>query len=366
MKTNKSILFFIICFLFLVTGCETTNTPIILPEGPITAEMVAEKNAQIKRLSDQIIDIEKQRAEEKLLAAKAASSVKAMVKANEYQPEGRPTEAINEEAKVALKRLPADDPAETVEALKRTIEMIEGKRDEALKMYATARDEAEKKKVEIAEKDKEIKERNKQISERNLWIAELERLSAEEKDKHKKDVETFIKEKNDEIQKIKDEQASKERRWWINATRIVGLGFIVVGGLVMFILKSPGTGGGFLGLGVFIGLLSIFIDWVTAQWWFPWLCGLIIIGILIACGLAIYRMWKIKKLDEMKTAAIQDFKDESLIKDKNAWESFSEHLKYRIGDKNSSWGKAQMKETAALGLINPKAEPANKEIEKEP
>jgi hypothetical protein len=360
----KKYLLILVCFVFLLSSCNTTDTTVILPNGPEAAKLIAEKDAQIKRLSEQIIDIEKARAEEKLLSAKAASSVKGILKANEYQPQGRPTEAINEEAKVALKRLPADDPAETVEALKRAIEMIEGERDVALQNYAKAKQEAEDKKVEIAKKDAEIQKRDKTIEESNIKIGQLEISAREEKEKHARDIADLIAKKDKELEDYKKEMASKERRWWINATRIAGLGLIVIGVLVMFVLKSPGVGGGLTLSGLLIGLISVFIEWLTAQWWFPWLCGLILLAILVYGFFTIKRMWEIKKLDEMKTAAIQDFKDEAMLKDQSAWKNLEEHLKYRMGDKNSTWGKKQMKEAEALGLINLKGEEKLKEIDK--
>ena len=362
----KKCFLILLCLLFLFSGCNTTDSTVILPNGPEAAKLIAEKDAQIKRLSEQIIDIEKVRADEKLLSAKAASSVKGILKANEYQPQGRPTEAINEEAKVALKRLPPDDPVETVEALKRAIEMIEGERDIALQNYAKAKQEAEDKKAEIAKKDIEIQKRDKAIETSNAKIAQLEISAQAEREKHAKDIQDLINKKDKELEDFKKEMASQERRWWINATRIAGLGLVVCGALVMFLLKSPSIGGGLILSGLLIGLMSVFFEWLTAQVWFPWLCVAIGIGILVYAFFTIKRMWEIKKLDEMKTAAIQDFKDEAVLKDSSAWENFSEHLKYRMGDKNSSWGKKQMKEAEALGLINLKAEEQAQSVEKKP
>jgi len=336
--------------------CQSTST-VVAPQGPTATELSAAKDQQIETLKKQAEEQKAQRAREQAEASKAASSIKGgILKANAYQPAGPPTEAINEEAKVALTRLPPDDPAETVAALERAIEMVEGERGKAMALYAAARKEAEVKQQVIVAKDKELEKRDQEISKRDTEIANLTKAAQLEREKAATDLAAALAKKDKELADFKAEIASKERRWWINATRIAGLGLIVLGALAAFILKAFPEGAGLVGAGLFIGLTSIFIDWLTAQVWFPWLCVAVGVGALIAGYFAVRRMWKIKKLDEMKTAALQDAKDESTTLGDDAWEKLSEHLKYRMGDKNSFWGKAQMKEVAALGLVNPAAE----------
>lgn len=363
----KQIIFIVLFSVLLMgnMGCESPSSTVILPDGPQTAALVAKKDEQIKTLEKQKDEILNQRKAENELAAKAASSVKGILKANEYQPDGRPTEAIKEEASVALKRLPPDDPNETVKALERTIEMIEGKRDEALKMYSEAKNEAEKKKLEIVEKDKEIEKRDAAIAKAQKDIERLQTASSEEKEKNKKDLQAFLEKKDRELADFKKEIASRERLWWVNATRIAGLGLIILGAVAMALFKALPEGGGLIAGGVIIGVVSIFINWLTAQWWFPWACGLFLLMIVFLVGYVLYRTWKIKILHTKTVSALQDLRDESKTTGEDTWERVSEHLKYRVGDKKSFWGKQQVSEIASLGLINPDGEKAF-DVEKQP
>lgn len=357
MKKLRNLLAILLLACFMMgSQCQTTST-VVAPQGPTATELNAVKDEQIATLKKQAEEQKAQRAREQAEASKAASSIKGgILKANAYQLPGPPTDAINEEAKVALTRLPADDPAETVASLERAIKMIEGKREEALALYAAARKEAEVKQQVIVAKDKELEKRDKDIAARDSQINELTKAAQIEREEAAKLLKKTIEDKDKELADFKKEMASKERRWWINATRIAGLGLIVLGALAAFILKAFPEGAGLVGAGLFIGLTSIFIDWLTAQVWFPWLCVAVGVGTLVAGYFAVRRMWKIKKLDEMKTAAIQDAKDESTTLGDGTWEKLSEHLKYRMGDKNSFWGKEQKKAAAELGLINPAAE----------
>jgi hypothetical protein len=127
-----------------------------------------------------------------------------------------------------------------------------------------------------------------------------------------------------------------------------------VGGAVLAIVfHIVPEGAAFVGVGVVIGLVSIFIDWLAAQIWFPWACGGIILALLTAGGFALYRMWKQKTLQVKVTAALQDLKDESTTIGNDLWSKVSEHLDYRLGEKD---GAAQKKLVASLGLVNPTAE----------
>lgn len=361
MKKLRNLLTILLLACFMMgSQCQTTST-VVAPQGPTAAALSLEKDKQIAELKKQAEEQKVQREREQAEASKAASSIKGgILKANGYQPPGPPTDAINEEAQVALTRLPPDDPAETVASLERAIKMIEGKREEALALYAAARKDAEVKQQVIVAKDKELENRDKEIATRDGRISELEKAAKAEREKAAVDLAKALEKKDKELADYKKEMASRERRWWINATRIAGLGLIVLGALAAFILKAFPEGAGLVGAGLFIGLTSIFIDWLTAQVWFPWLCVAVGIGALVAGYFAVRRMWKIKKLDEMKTAALQDAKDESTTLGDGTWEKLSEHLKYRMGDKNSFWGKEQKKVVAELGLINPAAEAAPK------
>lgn len=322
----------------------------------MSAALNQTKDEQLKALNDRLAAEREQRDKESAEAAKAASSVKGILKANDYQPAGRPTDAVKEEAQVALTRLPPDDPAETVKALQRAIEMVEGQRDKALADYRAATSEARAAQDMIAAKDKELAGKDAEIAARDKTLAQQRIDATAEREAQRKTLQGVIDNKDKEIQRIKDEQASKERRWWINSTRIAGLGLIIVGIVLLAVFKLPIEGGGLAAGGVLIALLSMFLEWLIAQWWFFPLCALIILSILIVGGRAIYRMWQKNELHNKTTAALQDLKDEAMTLGTNTWSTVEDHIKYRLGNKTSYWGSAQSKTVADLGLVNPNEE----------
>lgn len=352
---KKYILSLLLGLTILISGCENTNWT-ILPQGPKMTELLKAKDEQIATQSKQISDLQAVRESEWKEASRAASSVKGILKANEYVEPILPKEAIGAEAEVAQKRLPPDDPAETVRALERVMLIITGQRDEAQRKYAEVFKEIQLVREEIEKREQAIAQRDAEIKARDTQIAQLTQAAQAESEKHKNDVKNLIAQKEREKEELRKEYESRERAQWVLWTRIAGLVLIVIGALVMVVLKAFPEGGGLVGSGVVIGLVSIFIDWLTKQAFFPWMMGGILLTILIAGGYALYRVWKTKTLHAKTVAAIQDFKDEATIKGTDLWGKFEEHAKYRLGGRDSKWGKEQMKVVASLGLIDPKGE----------
>ncbi len=349
----------LLCLLLPLTmgnrGCQTTET-VVIPEGPKAAELSAAKDKQIGELTKQTGDLKTARAAEQAEAAKAASNLKGVLKATEYMPEGLPTDAAKAEAELGLTRLPKDDPAETVKALERVVLIVTGQRDAALKLYAEADAATKLARTEIAAKDAEITKRDGEIAAR---VAALTKLTQEKEAEAKAkagEYQAALDKKDKELADFKKEQASKERAQWVLWTRIAGLGLIVVGVVLLAVFKLVAEGAGLAAGGVIIGLISIFIDWLTSQVWFPYLMGSILLGALVAAYFAIRRLYLKGELHNKVTAALVDLKDEAVTLGNNSWETVSGHLKYRLGDKNSVWGAEQAKEIAKLGLVNPAAE----------
>ncbi len=359
MKTLLRLLSISLLALFLMgaTECQHTDT-VVAAEGPKSAALGQTRDEQIAALTKRLADEKTQRDKDSAEAAKAASSVKGILKANDYQAPGRPTDAVKEEAQVALTRLPPDDPAETVKALQRAIEMVEGQRDKALADYHAATNEARAAQAAIAAKDKELAGKDVEIAARDKTLAQQRIDAATEKEAQRKTMQATIDAKDAEIAKVKADFASKERATWVLWTRIAGLGLIVIGVVLLAVFKMVAEGAGLAAGGVIIGLISIFIDWLTNQWWFGWMMGGVILAVMGAGGYALYRMWKAHTLQAKTTAALQDLKDEATTLGTDAWSKVKEHLEYRLGDKDSYWAKAQAKAVAALGLVNPKAEAA--------
>jgi len=335
---------FIILSLFLLSGCNLTNQPTsnIVPGEKNTA-LIAEQQKQIDDLKKQNTALEDKAVAVKTESSKAASSVVATLESSKYVEPPLVREAISEESKVALSRLPEPDPAEKVRALERMMLIITGQRDEALKKYAEVSKEVAAAKKAIDEKEAAIAAAQKKLDDRDITIAQLKKDAAEESEKAKLDHAA-------EIKKIREEYENKERATWILWVRIASLVLIVGGAVLLAVFKMATEGGSLIAAGTIIGVVSIFVTWLTAQWWFPWLMGLVLLAVMIAGGRAIYNLYKRKVLHEKLTAAMQDLKDESTTLGNDVWEKTSDHIKYRIGDKDSPLGKAQKKIVKQLGL----------------
>lgn len=348
----------ILAFLMLGSrGCVTTD--IVVPEGPAAAQLSAEKDKQIAGLVAQVKAEQEARELEQAQASLVAANLEGILFAAEHVPTGLPRNAIEEEAKLGKERSPPANPAELLKAKDRVIAILNGEVEKAKALYGQAFDEAKQAKAQIAAKEREIAERDAKIRDGETAIAKLTKDAQIERDQHAEDIKKALAAKNAEIKRIKDEAASKERATWVLWTRIIGLGFIVIGAVIAIVLKIIPEGAAFVGVGVLIGLISIFIDWITQQVWFPWLCGGIILAVLSAGGYALYRLYIRHKLDEKKTQAIQDLRDEAAAKgDTKAIDTLDEHLEYRMGKDGSFWQKAQLKTEIDLGLIDPEGEKA--------
>ena len=137
------------------------------------------------------------------------------------------------------------------------------------------------------------------------------------------------------------------------------MGLIVAGALALAVLKMFDVGGGLVGAGVLVGLISIGIESLTSQPWWPYLCGTVFVLVVLIAIYGIYRLWVKHQLDVKKTQAIQDMIDEATAKgDTKAVDELKSNLAYRMGDSTSFWAKQQAKATVALGLVNPKGEAA--------
>lgn len=361
MKSLSHYLIPVFALTFFFAGCKATDSTVILPQGPQTAQLSQAKDEQIKEQAKQIEDLKTTRAAEQKQASLAAANFEGVLYGAEHVDPGLPRNAIEEEAKLGKARLPEPDPQEVIKAKDRVIAILQNEVAKAKEMYGKAFDEAAQTKAQLAQKDKELNQRDQDLKARDTKIIALNDAAKIEAEKHKNDVRDIITKKDKEKADLIKEYESKERAQWVLWTRIAGLGLIVIGALVMVILKAFPEGGGLIGAGVIIGLVSIFIDWLTKQAFFPWLMGAIILGALVAGGYALYRTWKKHRLSEKKAQAIQDYIDEKTIKgDISAAEDLKDHLIYRIGGKDSFWGKEQAKEVAELGLIDPQGEEAIK------
>lgn len=340
------------CLMMGSRGCVTTDTA-ILPEGPKATELGRAKDEQIKGLVAQVKAEAEARELERLQSSLVAANLETIIFAAQHVDPGLPRNAIEEEAKLGIARSPAPNPEEIIKGKDRVIAILKNDVATAKAAYGKAFDEAKQAKLAIIEKNDEIAQRDGEIVKRDGVITQLTKDAADEKIAHAKDVQDALNKKDKAFTDYKKAEAEKERATWVLWTRIAGLGFIVVGAVIAIMFKIVAEGASLVGVGVTIGLVSIFIDWLTAQIWFPWLCGGTILLALGLGGYALYRMWKKNTLQVKVTAALQDLKDESATLGNNLWSEVEQHLKYRLGDKG---GVEQKKLVASMGLINPDQE----------
>lgn len=342
-------------FLMGANGCITTDT-VVLSEGPKATELNKKKDDQIAEQTAQLKAKDEVRAAEQALASKAASNIKGILKAREYLEPSLPSDAIQAEGELGLKRLPTDDPAETVRALERVVLIVTGQRDAAQKKYEEADAQTKLERAAKEAKDKEIVERNEKLKARDADIAHLKEEKIAEQAAHKKDVE-------DRLATLKKHYEDEQNAWFMRLFGICSIACVFIG--IGIIAVSQGRlliPGGIL---VVAGGLAILarsaIVAITAAPWFPYAAGLVILLVLGALGYALYRVWVKRALDDKKTQAIQDMIDENTTKGRtDVVDELKAHLAYRLGDKTTFWGKAQAAEVAALGLVNPKGEEALK------
>lgn len=347
-------------FLLGSRGCITTET-VVLPEGPVAARLAAEKDKQIAGLVAQVKSEQEARELEQAQAALVAANLEGILFAAEHVPTGLPRAAIEEEAKLGKERSPPADPTELLKAKDRVIAILNGEVEKAKALYGAASTEAAQAKAQIAAKDEEIAKRDKALQARATEIETLTLAAQAEREKHANDVKSLIKGHQDEVNKLKQAYANKQQQLWLLGIRGIGLFFILAGGIAIIVFKRLPEGALGIGLGLLIGVVSVGFDKLVSAPWFPVAFGVLVL-IAVGAGIyALYRVWLKHQLHNKTTAAIQDLIDEATIKgDTKTVDELKAHLKYRMGDSTTFFGRAQKAEVAALGLIDKKGEEALK------
>jgi len=340
-------------FLIGATDCPK-NLPRPDPLDPeATKRLIDEQNATINALKQQADTEKTQRSDEQQKAAKAASCFQGVLKAAEYMPASLPKDAVIDESKLGVARLPPDDPQETVLALQRVVLIVTGQRDAAMELYNTAMTDLKKANDAIKEREKALATRETEIAARESKIIELTNQMNEEQKKAAAALKNAFDLRDQEIQKLKDEQAAKERRLWVSTLRVSAVAIVVAG--IAAIAISQGAlwaQGGLLILGgALLFGFGITIDLLTSQWWFPYAAGVVVLLVLAGGGWWIYELWKTHRLNDKLLAAVQDIKDTSEATGSQLWNQAREHFVYRLGDKDGYWGQVIQKKLIQQGLI---------------
>ncbi len=276
----------------------------------------------------------------------------------EYLEDSFPKEAAIESSNLGLKRLPSDDPEETIKELERVVKMATGQRDAALKSYREADAQTKLERAAKEAKDQEITKRDDEIKKRDTKLTQLTIDAKAEKAAHLKDVQDTIR----RLEKERDEAEQKSIMFWLGIGSIV----LIIGGIALIAISSGSmiVQGSILSVGGgLVILLRLGYIYLVAQTWFPYAAGLVAAIIVGAIVWAIWHMYVVHKLDEKKTQAIQDMRDEAAAKgDSKAIDALDEHLEYRMGKDGSFWQNQQVKTEVKLGLVDPKGEAALKTV----
>jgi hypothetical protein len=347
--------------LLILAGCETipTHTTVSTEPGPDAAALNAAHVAQITALKEQVANQEARYSEVTSLASKAAGNVHGILSAAAHiveAPDLPAKDAIMAEGNLAQKSLPAPSPEVALEAERRINLLLTGKIDEAQAAYGTAMAEISKARAEIEAREAQIATQAKAIAERDMDVARLKIAAEVERQAAAAKIQAVIDQKEAAIQKLKDEQAAKERRLWVNVLRYGGLAFIALGILTIALTKGlmwqqGGLlfvgGAGTIGTGMAFDLL------MSQKWFFPVFGGLVLVGV-IGGGWALWRLWRNNLLAQKAAAMVDDIRTESKALGNSLWDQVEAHVKYRFGDKNSALGKELKAMSVAQGLSEDK------------
>lgn len=218
---------------------------------------------------------EKGKADEKK-QSKAAAAVESAAAANERNPQGAPQDAVKRELAVAASLLPAPAPEDREEARLRREAVLTGKLEEAAALYA--RTEAS-------------------VRELLSRIEQLEKMRVEQEKAAAEAIRREIRTRDDEIARLRNEAASKERFW--RTMILTGLGaLLIVGAILSAALRTQIPAFGpmvTVGLG-FAGVCLIILNVLASQLekqleahpWILWAgCGIAGVAVIGALGLMV-------------------------------------------------------------------------------
>ena len=302
------------------------------------------KDAQISELKALVTTQAQKFDDAKKVVAKAGANVHGVIVAAVHVNDGLPKDAVVAEANLAsdtLATVSPPDPEASLEAERRVNLILTNQRDAALKAYGAAQTEVSSLKTALAQKDAEIGQHQASIAARDQQLVQLAKDRQAEIAANAAKIQTVINGYESKIQQMKDEEAAKQRRMWLNVMRFGGFGIILVGIVVIALTRGEAIIQGgilILGGGLVIGI-GLAFDIVTSQPWFPYVAA--IVGLLILGGAAwgVYHLWQTNQLYQKTTAAMQDVKDEAASQGSDLWNKVREHLQYRLGPSDGYWGK---------------------------
>lgn len=280
-------------------GCQSKPPVINAQLGPENAKLVADLRKEIEALKTQI-------DQNKVVFSRVAGNAFAIDLGIPHIEESRGKTVVVEENKLIKSAVGEPKAEDKTLAQARAISILENDLAAQKKLYGDALTKIDTTKKELADKDKEIADRDKKLIDQ-ADKAESERV------KTAGETQATINGYANEIKRIKDEAAAKERRMWINTLRFGGFGIIVIGIIALAVTSGGALVPGLIliGSGGLVILIGVSIDILTSQPWFPVAAG--IVGLMVVAGLVLFVMHlvKVHKIADKSVAVLNDMKTES-------------------------------------------------------
>lgn len=309
------------------TSCQPERPVVVAQLGPQNQKLLDEQTDQIKELKEQI-------AQNKVIFGKVAGNAFAIDIGVEHIEEDSRGKAVVTAENKLIKEAVGEPPAEEKAAGQaRALSVLQNDLVKQKELYGKAQTELQTVKDAIAAKDKEIRDRDQKITEQA-------KIAAQERVDNAKKIQDVVNGYEDKIQKMKDEQAQKERRMWINTLRYGGLGVILLG-IVALAVTSGGAlvpGLILIGSGSLVILIGVAIDVLTAQKWFPYAAGIVALLVVGGVVLFIMHLVQVHKLVDRSVAVLNDMKTENTtlaatgdVNAKSVLDTLQANINYRFG-----------------------------------
>jgi hypothetical protein len=342
---------------FVTTGksCRKDPTPVVISAtiGPETQKLIDEQNKQIA-------DLKAKEVENAKLKDQIAGSAYGITIGTDHITDDSKGKKIVEAENGLIKKIVGKPSPETrAEADARTISILNDDLVKQKELYGKAVEKIDTINAQIAAKDEEIKKRDQALIDQKKNSDEEIKQTAAKMQIVIDERDSTIKARNATIQDMKDKQAAKERRMWINVLRFGGFGIILAGVLALAVSQGKALipGGILILSGSLIIGIGLAIDIVTSQVWFPYAAFGVGVLVIIGVGWCLWHFIKEHILGKKAAAVINDMKTEAqtlsergITDGDSTLSKLQEHVHYRFGDAKSFWNKRLHGEFVADGL----------------
>jgi predicted nucleic acid-binding Zn-ribbon protein len=336
-----ALVFTLVALLF--SGCQTAPAPVINAQtGDENKKLVEDLNGQIATLKSQVQTLNEKLSEKDKIIGKVAGSATGIdVGVQHIEGESRGKDVVVAE-NTLIKKATGEPPAEErAAAAERTLAILQGDLKRQQELYGKATAQIDETKKVIAQKDLEISNRDQEIKNRDAALAEQKKKSDQEAVATASKWQGVVNGYENRITTMKNEQAAKERKLWINTLRFGGFGIVLLGVIALAVTSGRALAPGLIliGSGALVILIGVAIDILTSQWWFPYAAGLVGLIFLFGLGWFCWNLFKAHKNGETSVAMLNDMKTEAETlaskgdaEAKSLLDQIKSHAEYRFGD----------------------------------